>query len=286
MMSNSPVVEVKAISRTYGSVRALDDVSFSVPAGQVAAFLGPNGAGKTTALKILTGFLAPDSGRALIRGIDIEQEPISAKQLIGYLPENNPLYHDQRVGDFLSFAADARGLTGKQKRAAIERVMQATSIVEVWGKFVGQCSKGFRQRVGLAQALLHDPPLLILDEPTNGLDPLQVVEMRELIRELGKTKTVLLTSHVMSEVEALAERVILLNRGRLVADCSLQDLLCGDDSRANLTVQIEGCSAALAQQQLLAAAEQAGLNISSISQTGLSLEDVFRTLSAKPEEQN
>ena len=278
MMSSSPVVEVEGLGRSYGSVRAVDGVSFTVNAGQVVAFLGPNGAGKTTVMKILTGYLAADEGSARICGIDVEQDPIAAKQLVGYLPENNPLYLDQRVGDFLGFVAGARGLTGAVKRTALEQVVAATSIEEVWGRFIGHCSKGFRQRVGFAQALLHDPPLLILDEPTNGLDPLQVVEMRELVRTLGKTKTVILTSHVLPEVEALADRVIMITQGRIAADGILEELLGSSNGNQALRLKLKNCTGGQASGLVRKALEAAGLELESIESTGDNLEDLFRRI--------
>jgi len=224
MMSNESVVSASALVKTFGDVCDLRGVSFKVGAGEVVGFLGPNGAGKSTAIRILAGYLGADSGAAKICGIDVALDPVAAKQHLGYLPESNPLYTEMRVQDFLKFAAGARGLSGAAARAAIDRTVEQTGLATVWGRLLGECSKGYRQRAGLAQALLHEPDLLILDEPTNGLDPLQVVEIRELVRELGREKTVLLTSHVLSEVEALAGRVVLLHQGEKVADGSLAEL--------------------------------------------------------------
>ncbi len=236
-MSTEAVVQVSELHKAFGEVQALRGVSFEIPSGAVVGFLGPNGAGKTTAIKILTGYLAADSGSASICGHDVESEPLAAKALVGYLPENNPLYLDMRVEQYLSFAWSAQGdgSGSESKRDAIDRVVQATSLQQVFRRNIGNCSKGYRQRVGLAQALLHDPPLLVLDEPTNGLDPLQVVEIRELIRNLGKSKTVVLTTHVLPEVEALADRVVLIHQGQKVADGSLQQLAqSGDGAQARL----------------------------------------------------
>ncbi|KAA3613522.1 MAG: ATP-binding cassette domain-containing protein [Planctomycetota bacterium] len=221
------MVEVRGLKRSYGPVQALCGIDFRIDAGQVVGFLGPNGAGKTTAMKILTGYLAADSGCAAVCGFSVEEAPLEVKQRVGYLPENNPLYSEQRVCDFLNFAGLARGLNRLQRRQALDRVVALTGLEPVFRRPIGECSKGFRQRVGLAQALLHDPPLLILDEPTNGLDPNQTQEMRQRIRELGTEKTVLLTSHVLPEVEALAERVILIHQGLKVADGLLNDLRTG-----------------------------------------------------------
>jgi len=219
-----PVVQVQGLEKSFGPTAALRGISFSVPRGSVVGFLGPNGAGKSTAIRILTGFLAADAGTATVCGIDPALDPLGVKRRVGYLPENNPLWLDMTVAGLLRFAAAARGLRGPAARAAIERAVEETQLQAVWRKTLGACSKGFRQRAGLAQALLHDPELLVLDEPTNGLDPLQVLEMRALIRELGRRQTVILTSHVLPEVEAVADRVIVIHQGRIVADGPLAEV--------------------------------------------------------------
>ncbi len=236
--SRDSVVEVCNLHKSFADVHALRGVSFDIPSGAVVGFLGPNGAGKTTAIKILTGYLAADHGCARICGHDVETQPMQAKALVGYLPENNPLYLDMRVEQYLSFAWQAQcQQSAESKSQAIDRVVCATGLQSVYRRNIAACSKGFRQRVGLAQALLHDPPLLVLDEPTNGLDPLQVVEIRELIRNLGKSKTVILTTHVLPEVEALADRVVLIHQGKKVADGSLQQLAqAGDGAQARVVV--------------------------------------------------
>ncbi len=248
---SSTVIEVRDLSRNYGAVQALRGVSFTVPRGCIAAFLGPNGAGKTTAIRILTGFLAADSGTARICGLDVAAEAIEVKRRVGYLPENNPLWLDMAVDGFLRFAARARGLSGAGARAAVDRVIVQTGLESVWKRPLAACSKGFRQRAGLAQALLHDPELLVLDEPTNGLDPIQVLEMRELIRALGRSKTVILTSHVLPEVEAVADRVILIHHGAVVADGALTELSARSAS-LRLRVAVRGPEADL--RALVAAA--------------------------------
>lgn len=277
-MSNKAVVEVSGVSKCYGDLIALSGANFSISSGQVVGLLGPNGAGKTTAMKILTGYLAADEGSASICGVSIEESPTEAKRLLGYLPENNPLYSEMRVRDFLQFVGKARGLSAGPLKNAVDRSVVSTGLQEVWGRFIGDCSKGFRQRVGLAQALLHDPPLLILDEPTNGLDPLQVVEMRELIRSLGETKTVILTSHVLPEVQALAERVILLHRGKIVADGSLDELLGGCQDTVSYRVTLKGTEANKAAPLLSEAAQNAGLELASVEPMGEDLESLFRRL--------
>lgn len=255
MMSDSSaemVVSVQGLSKTYRSggteVHALQSLSFEAPAGEILAFLGPNGAGKTTAIRLLAGFLAADAGQAKVCGFDVAVDPLEVRARLGYLPENNPLYLDMRVEDFLRFAAKARGLQGTALLQALDRVVAQTGLEEVYRRRLSACSKGFRQRAGLAQALLHDPELLILDEPTNGLDPVQVVEMRRLVRELGQEKTVLLTTHVLPEVEALADRVVLLRQGKKVVDGPLMDLQAP---------QSGPCQLALAAQCSLAELERA-----------------------------
>ena len=250
-VGSTPVVEVRGLEKRYGEVHALRGIDFEVPGGSVVGFLGPNGAGKTTAIRILTGYLGADAGLVRVCGMDVAVDPVGVKQQLGYLPENNPLYLDMRVEDLLRFAGRARGLRGSALRAAVARSIEQTGLQPVWRRSVGACSKGYRQRVGLAQALLHDPALLILDEPTNGLDPLQVVEIRNLVRELGRTKTVLLTSHVLPEVEALADRVVLLHQGRKVADGPLEALVAGD-GRVDVRLAVRGDARALAE--LVAAA--------------------------------
>jgi len=244
--AGAAVVDVRSLEKSYGEVQALRGIDFSIPAGSVVGFLGPNGAGKTTAIKILTGSLAADGGSARVCGFDVEADSMQARASIGYLPENNPLYLDMRVESFLRFAwgAQRTAQTTESRADALDRVVQATGLQEVYRRPISACSKGFRQRVGFAQALLSDPPLLILDEPTNGLDPIQVVEIRELVRDLGKRKTVLLTTHILSEVEALAERVVLIHRGQKVADDSL-DRLAEDSGHAHVRVVIEGSAAEL-----------------------------------------
>ncbi len=213
-------IEVSGLSKLYNTQRAVDDIAFSIPMGQVVGFLGPNGAGKSTTMKMLTAFVQPSSGSAKVCGIDVQEEPMVVKGLIGYLPENNPLYLDMYVREFLTFAAQVHKLKNSKQR--VEEVIELTGLQNERSKKIAQLSKGYRQRVGLAQALIHEPKVLILDEPTSGLDPNQVLEIRKLISSLGKDRTVLLSTHIMQEVEAMCQRVIIINKGKIVADDSTE----------------------------------------------------------------
>ena len=220
----APLIEVHDLKKTYGTTPAVRGISFKVARGEVVGFLGPNGAGKSTTMKMLTGYLRPTAGRASIAGIDVADEPLRARQVLGYLPENAPLYNDMMVIDFLRFIADVRAVTMPLRDERLKEICRRCGLTQVLGKDIGQLSKGFRQRVGLAQALVHDPDLLILDEPTSGLDPNQIVEIRELIRDLGREKTVLLSSHILPEVQATCSRILIVNNGSLVADDSTTHL--------------------------------------------------------------
>jgi len=216
------MVTVREMMKRYGEVTALDDISFTLRKGEIVGLLGPNGAGKTTAMKIVTGFMPADRGEVRIMGKSIVEDPVTIRNAIGYLPENNPLYLDMTVEEHLSFAAEMRNL--KDPATACRIAMERCGLTEVRHRIVGHLSKGFRQRVGLAQAIIHDPEILILDEPTNGLDPIQITEIRSLIRELGREKSVILCSHILSEVEAVASRVAVINRGKIVADDTLEGI--------------------------------------------------------------
>jgi len=226
MQSNTPpsMIEAKGLSKYFGPFVAIQDVSFAIPQGQIVAFLGPNGAGKTTTLRILTGFLAPSRGHAGIAGMDIQTNRIEASGRLGYLPENGPLYPDMTPLELLEFFGESRGLSPKRLRSRIDSVTEQCSLHEVLERPIGKLSRGYRQRVGLAQALLHDPDVLIMDEPTSGLDPNQIREFRTNIQKLGKTKTVLISTHILREVEAVADRVLLVHAGRLVFDGSPDEL--------------------------------------------------------------
>jgi ABC-2 type transport system ATP-binding protein len=209
-------IKVEQLTKLYGKQVAVDAISFDIPTGQVVGFLGPNGAGKSTTMKMITGYIPPSSGTGTVCGIDLVQDSIEVRKLVGYLPENNPLYLDMYVKEYLEFIAGISGV--KQIKSSVERAIEMTKLTPERHKKVGQLSKGYRQRVGLAQALIHEPKVLILDEPTSGLDPIQVVEIRQVIKDLGKDKTVLLSTHIMQEVEAMCDRVIMISKGKLVAD--------------------------------------------------------------------
>ena len=219
------MLEVKNITKLYGEQRALDDVSFVVKPGEIVGLLGPNGAGKSTLMKIITCFIPPTSGEAKVCGYSIFDEPREVCRHIGYLPEHNPLYTEMYIPEFLRFIADIYGL--KNSRQRVDEMIALTGLTPELGKKIGALSKGYRQRVGLAQALIHDPEVLILDEPTTGLDPNQLEEIRKVIRNAGKSKIVLLSTHIMQEVEAMCSRAIIINHGKTVADSSLEELQSG-----------------------------------------------------------
>jgi ABC-2 type transport system ATP-binding protein len=228
-MSNT-MIQASGLSRHYGAFVAVENVSFEIPRGQIAAFLGPNGAGKSTTMKMLTGFLAPTRGGAAIAGIDVATRRIEAAARVGYLPENGPLYPDMTPRALLQFLGDARGLDRAGLPKRIGEVVKLCRLEEVLEKPISKLSKGYRQRVGMAGALLHEPDVLILDEPTAGLDPNQIHHVRDLIRELGASRTILLSTHILQEVEAVADRVIFIHEGRIVFDGSLDEFRTGANS--------------------------------------------------------
>jgi len=220
-------IEVSHLVKQYGQQKAVDDLSFTVNKNEIVGFLGPNGAGKSTTLKIATGYLTPTSGTVKIDGIDVIQHPLEVKKRIGYLPEHNPLYMDMFVHEYLRFSGRFFGIKGKVLKDRTARVVEMCQLGIEQNKKIGQLSKGYRQRVGLAQALLHEPEVLILDEPTTGLDPNQIIEVRELIKTISSERTVLFSTHIMQEVQALCDRVLIINNGLLVADDSLSNILEG-----------------------------------------------------------
>lgn len=216
-------ITIRNIDKNYGQQKVLNHVSFDIEDNEIVGFLGPNGAGKSTTMKIITGFLSPDNGSVQICGIDMQKNPLEAKRQIGYLPEHNPLYLDMYVKEYLEFVAGFFSL-GKSRKSAIANVIEQTGLELEYKKRIRQLSKGYRQRVGLAQALIHNPRVLILDEPTTGLDPTQLIEIRELIKNIGKEKTILFSTHILQEVESLCQRAIVINRGHIVADGTLNEI--------------------------------------------------------------
>ncbi|RPA67337.1 gliding motility-associated ABC transporter ATP-binding subunit GldA [Cyclobacteriaceae bacterium YHN15] len=217
-------LEVKQLSKIYGNQKALDSISFFAEKGQVLGFLGPNGAGKSTTMKIATGFLIPDEGDVLIKGISVLEKPKEVSKLVGYLPEHNPLYLEMYIKEFLGFIGGLYGMGNKQINTRIDELIPLCGLELEAHKKIGQLSKGYRQRVGLAKALMHDPEVIILDEPTTGLDPNQLVEIRKLIKDISRDKTLILSTHIMQEVEAICDKVVIINRGKIVASDLLKDL--------------------------------------------------------------
>ncbi|MDR2909030.1 MAG: ABC transporter ATP-binding protein [Oscillospiraceae bacterium] len=236
------MIEVRNVTKRYGERFALRDISFSAAGGEILGVLGPNGAGKTTAMNIITGYLSSGEGEVTVGGFEIFKEPMKAKRQMGYLPEQPPLYQDMTVSEYLSFAWDLKGLGRKNKKDSIAEVMRRVKIDDVEKRRIRNLSKGYRQRVGLGQALLGAPGAIILDEPTVGLDPRQIIEMRELIRSLGKKHTVLLSSHILSEVQAVCDRIVVINKGRLVADGTPKSLSDSLEKTGRLHLRIAGAA--------------------------------------------
>jgi len=300
-------IEVNNLLKIYGEQKAVNNISFKVGKGEIVGFLGPNGAGKSTTMKIITGYLHQDGGDAFVSGVNVSHAPLETKKRIGYLPEANPLYYDMYVREYLSFVAELHHINGRKSK--IEEVIALTGLTAESKKRIGQLSKGYKQRVGLAAALIHDPEVLILDEPTSGLDPNQIVEIREVIKQQGKNKTVLFSTHILQEVEAICDRVIIINKGQIVADDKLSNLQKGSkDQHAvlvqfketvdiNLLKNLENVSSVSELQtsnyklqtsnpesvrkQLLELALRNNLNIISLQSESQSLEEIFRSLTAR-----
>ena len=239
-MIEAKEIEVKDIVKCYGPTVAVNHVSFQVGKGEILGFLGPNGAGKSTMLKILTCYLVADEGKVTVNGFDVLEKSLEVRKQIGYLPENTPLYSDMRVIDYLKFVGKARQVSPSELKSAIDRVVEQVQIERMLKKNVGHLSKGYRQRVGLAQALIHNPPILILDEPTSGLDPHQIIEIRELLRELGRTKVIVFSSHILQEISAICTRIIIIKDGKLVADGTPRALQANATGRLTYRARIEG----------------------------------------------
>ncbi len=232
-------VKINNLLKVYGSQRAVDGLTFTAEKGAILGFLGPNGAGKSTTMKIATGYLSPTAGSIQVDGIDIEENPLEAQRIIGYLPEHNPLYLDLYVREFLEFSGRLNKVGGSTLRKSVDEKIEMCGLVPERHKKIGQLSKGYRQRVGLAQALLHDPAVLILDEPTSGLDPNQILEIRKLIKEVSQDKTVIFSTHIMQEVQALCDRVVLINKGKKIADKSIAEFSKGLGSDQSLRVEFK-----------------------------------------------
>ena len=297
-------ITISNLTKAYGTQKAVDDISFKAANNEIVGFLGPNGAGKSTTMKIITGYLDADSGIVTVNEVDVNKNPVEAKKQIGYLPEGNPLYYEMYVREYLSFVAELHQIKNSKKR--IEEVIDLTGLKIESNKKTGQLSKGYKQRVGLAAALIHNPDVLILDEPTTGLDPNQIIEIRQLIKELGKDKTVLFSSHILQEVESICDKVIIINNGTIVADDSLSNLRLSNKAYHIVIVQFSGKidpqvllnlndvqsveeeSASVfkiqasdpenVKRQLLKLSLENNLNIISLQSETKSLENIFRNL--------
>ena len=297
-------IKVSSLSKTYGTQKAVDSISFELKKGEIVGFLGPNGAGKSTTMKMVTGYLPPTDGTASVCGFDVQNQPMEVRKRVGYLPEANPLYFDMYVREYLEFSAGIHKL--KNVKARIEEMIKLTGLTKEAHKKIGMLSKGYKQRVGLAQAMLHDPEVLILDEPTSGLDPNQIVEIRELIKNIGKEKTVLLSTHIMQEVQAMCSRVIIISGGKVVADNSIEKLQQLNTTQDVLNVTFDGVvdeqlikglknvkqyqhlgqnrwkmitnKPEELRREVMQMALQHNININSLQAETQSLEDVFRNL--------
>jgi ABC-2 type transport system ATP-binding protein len=232
-------IKVTNLTKYYGENLAVDDISFEVSKGEILGFLGPNGAGKTTTMKVITTFLSPTSGKVTVDDIDVEGDSLSVRKKLGYLPEQNPLYFDMNVVDYLDYVAALDGIADNKIKSRREEMIDVCGLEEVRNKDIGELSKGYRQRVGLAQAMINNPEVLILDEPTSGLDPNQIIEIRNLIKKLGKQKTVILSTHILSEVQATCNRVIIVNKGKIVADGSPEELKAKSKGQSVVTLEVK-----------------------------------------------
>ncbi|TFB13098.1 ATP-binding cassette domain-containing protein [Candidatus Marinimicrobia bacterium MT.SAG.4] len=236
------MIDVKNLSKNYGSFEAVKDVSFFIDKGEVVGFLGPNAAGKTTTMRILTCYMPATQGSVSVAGFDVFDNPMSVKKRVGYLPEHPPLYQEMTVESYLSFVGKIKGLSGKNLKMKLDKALERTSTAEVRSNLIANLSKGFKQRVGLAQALIHDPEVLVLDEPTVGLDPKQIIEVRELIKELGEDHTIILSTHILPEVSATCGRVIIINKGKIVAEDTPENLTSGLQGQERLEIEVDGPS--------------------------------------------
>lgn len=313
------MIEVKNLIKYYGDKKAVDNVSFTVGDGEIVGFLGPNGAGKSTTMNILTGYLSYTAGSVKIDGHDILEEPTEAKKCIGYLPEQPPLYMDMTVWEYLSFVYDLKKIKGKDKKEHLLKILSEVGITEVKKRRIGNLSKGYKQRVGLAQALIGDPKVLILDEPTVGLDPNQIIDIRNVIRDLGKKHTVILSSHILPEVSAVCERVLIINKGRLTEDKSADDVkeaslgiieitaaaekdsvisaaanienaggitvVREDDDKTTVRIEVKNCSVSDFSKELFFAFAERKIPILSQTEIEKNLEDIFIEATKKKEDE-
>ena len=236
------MIEISGLTRYYGDLCALDHISLTIEKGKILGLLGPNGAGKTTAMRILTGYLAPTEGTVTVKGLSIDRDMVDIKKLIGYLPESAPVYQDMLVFDYLVYVADIRGIPADERLTRIREVSVICGLDEVMHRSIHELSKGYRQRVGLAHAMIADPEILILDEPTSGLDPNQIAEIRDIIRKIGRERTVILSTHILSEVEATCDRVVIINNGRIVADGSTEELKRGASGESSINLTLTGAA--------------------------------------------
>ena len=297
-------LEVSQLTKLYGTQKALDEVSFSAKPGRILGFLGPNGAGKSTTMKIITGFLSADSGNVKVMGKDAVNSPKEVSKLIGYLPEHNPLYLDMYVREFLEFSGGLYGMTGQALKSRAKEMLHRTGLEPEQHKKIGQLSKGYRQRVGLARALIHDPQVIILDEPTTGLDPNQLVEIRNLVQEVAKDKTLILSTHIMQEVEAICQDVVIINKGKILIADSLSNLKSNSDEtilileteedlelewfenvgkidfggKGNRELLIATSDPAFARKAIMQILHERSLNLVSLNQSKKNLELIFREI--------
>jgi ABC-2 type transport system ATP-binding protein len=244
------MIQVENLTKYYHALCAVDQINFDIQKGEILGLLGPNGAGKTTTLRMLTGYLQPSSGNIRVKGLSIDTHILEIKKMLGYLPESAPLYHDMLVFDYLSYVAAIREINGDQKLGRIRRLADLCGINEVMHQPIGELSKGYKQRVGLAQAMMNDPEVLVLDEPTSGLDPNQIVEIRKIIKEIGKEKTIILSTHILSEAEATCDRIVIISQGKIVADGSTESLKRSADGRNIMYISLQNADFATVQKSL------------------------------------
>ncbi len=245
------MIRVEGLTKYYNDLCAVDQISFDISKGEIMGLLGPNGAGKTTTLQMLTGFLRPTSGSIRVKDYNIDEHSLQIKKLLGYLPESAPLYHDMLVYDYLDYVANIRGINSSKKISRIRYLADLCGIIEVMHKPIGELSKGFKQRVGLAHAMMNDPEILVFDEPTSGLDPNQIIEIRDIIKQIGKEKTIILSTHILSEAEATCDRIVIINQGKIVADDSTEALKQSVKGKNLINISLENVGFESVKQQLL-----------------------------------